>query len=279
MTKKKNESEGHPLGPTTVEKWFKCPVLADLGTRWQPKANNWAPNMLIGKMVAAGLAIYHTAPSAKATERELSRLISEESVSLAVSEKYTSEGLVKLAHKGIKLGADIGIPFGGKVLACEENIGGARPDIVWRDSGGLRFADWKVSVSLDAQWVSQRLGQYDASWQLMDYAWRIREAYGEIPVTGAINLLVLSPRAKAYPYEIEISDERIDFWLKDAQEVWGHMAKQKAGTEARWHNWGSCTTNPYTKDKRCEFFDLCHVLHGDESKAASLYDRRARRGD
>ena len=264
-------------GPTTVEKWMKCSVLMDLERRWEPNSNNWTPNILVGKMVALGLATALRSPSTPTILEltgVLSSLMNEERSQLDAQDKYTEEGLMKLALKGVKLGLDYGIPFGGSIVAIEENIGGGRPDIVWRDAGGLRFIDWKTSLSLDPQYVSQRLSQYEASWQLMDYAWRIREHYQETPITGGAVLLALSPRAKAYPFEFPLDDEHIDAWLRDATEVWSHMEAQDRGTEARWHNWGACTTNPYAKDRKCPMFAGCHVALGDESKFKAWYQQR-----
>ena len=221
--------------------------------------------MLVGKVVAAGLAAYY-----KDVSVDLSAMLE---AGMPEGSAWSMEGLLKLVLKAVNAGVKTGIPFGGRIIAVEKNVGGAYPDLVWRnEQGGLEFCDHKVSLNLDSRYLSQRLQQYNTSWQLFDYAWRIEQVYGEPVKAAYVHQIILHPKCQAILHPIILTPERLLAWSEQALAVSEQMDYEREHPEVMWQNWTSCTNNPFTQDHLCDFYDACHVLGGNESKFYSLYD-------
>lgn len=226
----------------------------------------------MGKIVAASLAAHYLG--------ELMDVEAQIEQELPEGTGWTVEGLLKLVLKGVNAGIKTGIPFGGKLLSVEQDIGGARPDVVWRTpEGKIELADHKVALSLDTRWLPQRLQEANTKWQFFDYAWRVGNVYGESVETVYLHQIILHPRCYAILHPVSISAERLRRWADSAWQIDEQIRYEQDHPEARWMNWTSCTTNPYTKDHLCEFYDGCHILHGDESRFATLYDAKQLRGE
>lgn len=262
--------------PTRTMDYMNCPALIPLKRTWQPKPTAWTPNMLLGKAVARGLECHYRSYLGCTVDPvcEMNLVLEAEYVEQPA---WTLDGLYKLASVGLKAGIASGFPLGGTILSVEEEMGGFRPDLVYRSSNGeIVVVDNKVTLALKPDYVQMRLAEYESSWQFAHYAWAAGERYGEPVNKVAAHLIVLTPRPKAYIHVVEFTPERLDMWLRDASIVWLDMAEdelimENSETNLYRRNWNYCQR--YGSQHRCMYYQLCHELAGDESRAELFYDR------
>lgn len=239
--------------------------------RWVPlsrREGEWTPHRALGNAIHAGLAGYYLDLGDKLPPGPTPEDLAFDVLQREFEEggPWTLAGLRKLVQKG--LAAALASPLLGpddQVVATEDTVGECRADLVIRTPGvGLRVWDWKTKLELKSEWVQRELAPYEESWQLLHTAWAVQEKYGEPVVEAGVQLIVLSPRCKAYPLSMKLDAERLASWLRTAERVWEVMAKDEP-----WMNTRSCR-----KYGRCDYWNACHVLAGDESRFPTLYERR-----
>ena len=254
-----------PFSPSRTADHLRCPLYAHLKRTWAPTGGVWTPNRLLGTAVGDALsAHYRGGPNAEATE-VLRRVIQE---GWQPNDTWTPEALVKLAQRGFERAAADGVRESGEVLMVDEPLPSTgRPDLVQRlpMSGGLVVTDTKCSL----RGGEDRLSEYFTSHQLFHYAWEFQEVFQE-PVTWCrIHYVTLTPRAQTYLHPIQITPQRLAFWLRGAERAWREMATQADPPPP---DFTAC----YGKYGRCEYLDACHVLHLDPDAMPSLYERVSR---
>jgi hypothetical protein len=253
--------------------YMNCPALIPLKRRWQPKPSAWTPNMLLGKVIAKGLEWHYKGID---TGEVLYALRGELVEGFVEQATWTLDGLFKLASGGLKAGIESAFPLGGTILMVEEDCGGWRPDLVYRSCDSeVVVVDHKVTLSLRPEYVQQRLAEYETSWQFAHYAWGVGRHYGEPVSKVGVHLIVLTPRAKAYTHFVEFTADRLHEWEVDANYTWAEMERSEQLGHYR-RNWNYCQR--YGSEHRCQYYQGCHELSGDESRFDLFYDR-IERGD
>lgn len=262
------------FAPTDTEDWLRCPAYRDYNKRWHPRDNDYHPAKDLGTAIAAGLAVYYKALAAKVgvDPKDAVAVMQGQLERLWVpNDRWTLDGLLPIAAKGLRCALDLEVALPpATIVAVEETMHRARPDLLYRTPQGLVVHDWKVRFDLEKKWQDAALAEYGNSWQLRHYAWAASVTYGEPVHTVQIGLIVLTPRTHAALYPLPMSPERIAKWLETATVVWPRMAQDTAAGPLAPMNTKSCRTFP-SADRRCPFYDLCHVFDRDESRAPALY--------
>lgn len=265
------------LSPSQTEAWLRCPQYMQYKYEgWEPRLLNWAPNRTLGSAIAKGLEIFymnqdHSDPGQlgwEACEVVMREQYQE-------NDKWTYEGVLKLALKGYKAALANNIAAQETIVAAELPIGPCRPDLITRSkqTGGLIVTDTKVTLELDERYRAKRLSEYNASFQLWQYADVVGAYYGE-PVTFVrVQLVILSPRCLALLHPIPVTREGIALWRDSAEWAWAEMAKHAATG-----HYPPRLTECFGKFGKCAFFDACHDLNRDRSQMNVLYEKTVRLG-
>jgi len=252
------------FSPSRTERFLLCPMRESYERTWRPLAQReapWAPHLVLGNAIHAGLAHYHSQMSGSYLG-EASNILERE---FEEGGAWTLTGLMKLVEKGIR--ASLDSPLLGPndtVVATEDTIGEHRADLVFRTPGvGLHVWDYKTKLELKTDWVPRELAQYEESWQLKQTAWAVSQKYGEPVVETGVQLIVLSPRCKAYPVSQRLDAEIMANWLRSAERVWVLMAMKQPFM----NTWACRKFGP------CPYIPACFVMAGDEAKFPALYER------
>ena len=255
--------------PSRTEDFIRCPVFADLRRRWELRGP-WTPFKLLGTSIGEGMAQFYRNLRDSTTTAPSERALETLHAGFEPQEAWTLPGLEKHVVKGLQA-AVATTPVRGTVIFVDESLGsGARPDLVFRDpSLGLVVLDTKVQFKGNPRYREKNLAEYETWWQGFHYAWEVGEFLGETVAYVGPHLIQLTPSVRADWHPITITPARIQFWLRQAMSVWHHMTPPYCA-DPPVPNWLSCQT----RYGRCEFFDLCHVLDGDDSRAETLYKRK-----
>jgi len=273
-------SEMFPVfSPSQTERWLKCPVYWDYGKRWASRSEIWTPERTLGRALHASMAVlFGHGLGGVAGEREMAAL--DAGVKVLVDEWAGSHASFqdhknRFVQRVFPVASSYwGTRFFGEeddILGVEVEMGPERcvADLVIKTPKGLVVIDHKLAYYLAADKTGFRVSDWSTSWQLLHYAWRASE-YFEVPVVETrIHLVTWSPKVTGQVFSFEMSQEKIDHWLRSAKGVWNLMAYGEP-----FMNTQSC----YKYGRPCTFIDLCHRMHGDESQASSLYkpgDERA----
>lgn len=268
--------------PTPTEDFARCPIYACLNKEWEPRGAEWTPNILLGRAIGDGMTQYYRQRKARENPRDPCDPTPED-VALKVleagyveQETFTLDGLRKHVRAGLRTAIETS-PVRGPILMVDEPLGSrARPDVVYRHpSAGLSIVDTKVKFKLDPRWRQKTLDEYETWWQGMHYAWEVGELLGEPVRYIGPHLITLTPKVNGEYHPIEVSPERLAFWLRQAETLWAQMDAQHQAVEegaSPIPNWFSC----HGKYGRCVFYDWCHIVHGDQEKAEVLYQRKRR---
>lgn len=260
--------------PTSTEAFARCPVYARLHRTWEPRGMEWTPNMLLGRAIGDGMS-HHYREMRNGRESTVSPLDLAMQVlreGYVPQETYTLDGLGKYVRAGLKEAIETS-PVRGPILFVDEPLeSGSRPDVVYRHpSGGLSIADTKVKLKV-SDWQRRNkyvlLEEYETWWQGFHYAWEVGEQLGEPVKWIGPHLITLTPKPEGQYHPVEVTPQRVAFWLRQAKVLWAQM---DLGVE--YPNWFSCRG----KFGRCEFMDACHVLDLDEDKMAILYQKKLSR--
>lgn len=239
----------------------KCPTEWDLKKRWQARRTpSYAT--LIGSAIA--LALEHHYKGREDGYQAASEYVEKNYVP---GGQMTLKGVKNLIEKGYNLGRTTNLGL-VSIEAVEQFFGRTKPDLVGRNvDGNLVVVDHKVKVNLVTQYLEKELAGYDTSNQLFTYAWQVGAAFGEPITETLIHMIILGPDLQVVLHPVHISEEHLAHWRKGVGKTWEQMEAVRVGgaPEARY----SQCMGKYGK---CEMYDLCHVLHGDESKAETLYD-------
>lgn len=270
--------------PSSVELFLRCPMLWYLQRLrgWAPRVEEWTPNRAVGSAVASGLAIQRRVgvgqrpPSSEALQGALASLQEawqeQDQWELPVVEKLVARGLT-LACEGPQT---IGMV---RALLIEEPVYGRKPDVVWRDTEGrVVVDDDKVVVSLDARWESERLAEYDHSWQFRDYAHHVGVLLSEPVYQVRAHLIVLGPRKHVTLHPMTYSRDVLDRWYRSALSVWETMHAIEERAQPAWQNLLVCTDRHTHFGQRCPMYDACHVYGCDEGQMEALYERAQKEG-
>jgi hypothetical protein len=258
------------FAPSPTIDFLRCPALWDQSRRWR-KREPWVPHLAAGHAIHAGMASALSGSETDPQQVALDTLAS--AWPSADTGEWTLEGVSTLVRKGLAKGLKTDLLEGGNVVAveaCLDHLSCATPtpgacaitDLVTRDAAGnLGITDHKSKLALDARWVEKELRRAEHSWQLFDYA-RRATLYFQEPVTWArIHLIICGPSARALTVRVEISEARMLRWFYSACQVWHRMAEGETS-----QNFTAC--GDYGG---CDFYDLCHTLAGDETKAEALF--------
>lgn len=258
--------------PTRVKAWEFCPVRADLERQgWHPLAVEWDPAKTLGKAIGEALGAAYRLRKAPQAPQEapgatLSRVLAS---GYHPNEKWTLEGLEKIAQRGLKVALEDDVIGPATVLMVDEPLpSGSRPDLVLRHpSEGLIVHDDKVTFSLKDEWRARRFAEYDTDWQFWHYAWEVEQLLGEPVSWVRVRNLTLTPKARSEVVPVRITPTRLAFWLLEAEYRWMEMRWQETGEIPIIPRWSSC----HGKYGRCIFYDYCHVFGGDPMRASAYY--------
>lgn len=278
MIKLEDIKIGKVFPPYQLGDFQKCPRLWDYKKRWQSRDEFNKTAMLVGTAVALGLEHYYTGLD-KGVEPKVHEALCTSVAAAHVEENYVEDSdrsldtVQTLVRRGTKHGMATNLGL-GEILGVEKFYGRIRPDLVGRSlDGALVVIDHKVKMKLDDQWKEKTLAEYDTNNQFMHYAWAIGQEYGEEVKTVYAHIIVLSPRVYTEMHPVRIDQEHLALWLESATTDYQEMAAIEAGKFKARARFASCVD----KYGPCAMYDLCHVLHGDESKAEALYGRKPER--
>lgn len=285
--------EGHGLlllptmtiySPSDTENWLKCPAYRDYNKRWHPWDNDWTPNRLLGEAIAGGLACYYKmlkraheecmgtseVPDAVAFEddaqAEAHALLT---AGYVPQDTWTLDGLKKLVDRGLQVTLDAEpLPPNAQIVFVEEDMHCCRPDLVWRLPAGVYVHDWKVRYKLKHDYRDSTLSEFGCSWQLRHNAWAVERTLGEQVVGCSIGHITLTPKPEYNHYPVPMTPRRLKVWEETAHLTWERMAVDSTIRPPM--NNKACWTF-LTKDRRCPFYDACHVYDRDESLFHNLY--------
>lgn len=253
--------------PTSTEAYQQCPQRYVYSREYKrlTTSSEWTPNLALGQAVHAGLAAFFTGEGWRAAAD--ATLASH----YQSNPRWPLKDLQQVARRGVQAGIKTGIQTHGEILAVEQRLHGCIVDLVYRSTHGqLVTVDHKTVLTAPAQHVWDRLRKYETSWQFAHEAWAAGEEFGagDASVLACVHLIVLQPRAKAYTHMVEYTAERRQVWYAQAQQWWAMM---ESGVKLQ--NWQHCQA--YGAQRRCEFYEACHVLDGDTSKFPIFYAKKA----
>lgn len=281
MSPHNDPTHGRVYSPTTTEKWLRCPAFRAYDSHLHALDNDWSPAMVMGSAIGQGLAAYYEDVQArpKNTDAAHRRALSERFALQELERGYVTnddwslDALRKLVSKGLAKALTLDVLEGGlaKVAGTEIAVyDECRLDLLTSTPTGMTVTDWKVKFNLEKKWEDKTLREYDNSWQLLHYAWRVSEHY-QCPVNTQIGMIVLQPTVRAVLYPVPTPPERIANWLQSAKTVWAQMEREERGEAVPFmrHN-DACW-----RYGQCQFFALCHVFGGNTEAAAMFYEPRA----
>lgn len=258
------------FSPSETEKYLQCPRLRCLDRVLQPRTAKWTPHITLGNAVHAGLAMYY---DPKWSDRPTAMAVDEAHAVLEAGyqeqDEWTLDGLWSLAQRGMKATIDADV-LQGVVIGTELAISRMRLDVLERYPDGLQTLDWKVKLKLEKRNLPYRIMDFDPSWQLLQNAWGVRQAYGETPKWARAVLIVLSPRVFVHIHAIKITDARLDDFGRTAVWHWEDMETDRIGFE-RGQLPPMNTRSCWAYGRKCDFYDYCHEFNGDAEAAKTLY--------
>jgi hypothetical protein len=259
-----------------LDKFQTCPKLWSLSKRWEVPENDWSVSLHLGWVISVGLAALRQGKSEKVAKLLAA---SEMEKRYEENDEWMFPGIMKHVYRGMELGIGSDLGLKSIISADRKQYGHTRPDVVGRTpDGGLRIVDDKTKLKLDSKYLDETLSEYRHSNQLYSGAWEVSQYYNEPVTSVGINLIVLSPNAKAYFYPFKIDPELLEYWAEGANLDFIDMSLVETGHRAARPRWTSCTTRynkPGTFEKQlCPMHEICHDLHGDEARAEALGYRR-----
>ena len=256
-----------PWSPYQTDNYQKCPLLWDLGKRWQRREEHPMVNMLVGTAVALGLERHY-----KGFTDGLEKADELVQVQYKEGSKTSLKGTRNLVQQGIELGmaTNLGV---SQILAVEEFYGNIKPDLVAKQGQDLVVIDHKVKMKLDDQYLEKELQGYDVSNQLWHYGWAVGMEHGEPVQAAIIHMIILAPFPRTLLHPVKLTPEGIKHWLHGVTRDWKGMTAIAKGLEEPGARFSSCVG----KYGMCDFGVLCHTLHGDESMAPTFYDKVEKR--
>ena len=235
--------------------------------------------MLLGNAVQAGMNVWLREVQRDSSQRGLENIEVpiESRVTLAIEEgyeeqaKYTCEGLVKLALRGVQALLDADLFRRHTILMVDEALGHSRPDVVSRhETEGLGVTDFKVTRQLGDQYRAKRLSEYETDDQFWHYAWEVGETLGEPVKWVRPVVVILAPKPSVLSTTVAVQPARLNFWLSGAQQHWADMQAEDEGTRPVVPRWPNCRSGKFGV---CEGFDACHLLDRDPVRMQAYYER------
>ncbi len=263
------------FSPTETEKYLLCPRLRQLGKLWEPREQTWTPNMALGTAIHAGLAQYYGGEPGEALDAARAAM----AVEYEDGSEYTLDACLALVETGMAAALKTDLVGDGEVIAVEYAMSHMYVDLIVRNSEGLSVIDHKVTLKMDkGKQLPYRILDYDPSWQLLQYPWGLREyaAFGT-PVWAKAHLIILTPRPFTYVHAFPVSDARLDDFEHSAYQHWDEMASHDITYRLDGQLAPMNTRSCHAYGRKCDFYELCHTYCGDETKAPTLYERKAAR--
>ncbi len=281
MSPHNDPTHGRVYSPTTTEKWLRCPAFRAYDSRLHALDNDWSPAMLLGSAIGAGLAYYYASVQGRESRVSTIPHLVRDTVTVGhatldggyiPNDDWSLDALRKLVEKGLAKALTLDVLEGGlaKVAGTEIPVyDECRLDLLTSTPTGMTVTDWKVKFNLEKKWEDKTLREYDNSWQLLHYAWRVSEHY-QCPVNTQIGMIVLQPTVRAVLYPVPTPPERIANWLQSAKTVWAQMGREERGEAVPFmrHN-DACW-----RYGQCNFYALCHTFGGDIEAASMFYEPR-----
>lgn len=261
-------SPSRVYSPSETANWLQCPVYRQFKKNWEPREVEWSPARLLGIAVQEGVNLHLWKQPDDAVEAKVQSVLEEGFVEQA---KYTLEGLVKLALRGVEKVIDADLFNRHQILMVDEPLSSSRPDVVSRhETQGLGVTDFKVSQRIDERYRAQRLSSYDTDDQFWHYAWEVGETLGEPVKWIRPVVIILTPKATVLTEAITVTPERLKFWLEGAEQHWKDMSAEDNGERPIVPRWQGCRGGRF----QCEALDFCHVFNRDPQRAEVYYERR-----
>lgn len=258
------------FGPTRTVDWLRCPTYERFNRSWEPQAD-WKPHMTMGAAIgeAVNQHLFGNLDALKAGLGIIEARFEEQ-------DNFTKEGLSALLEKCFKV---VVKTTAKDILAIETpidkelTIGAGRIDLVTRDkrTNDLIVTDHKSKLQLKPEWVNANLVEIETDWQLLDYAWRVSEYYGEPALWIRRHLIVFSPTSKSYLWAVRLRPEAIKQWRVSADRIWADMERDN---KLPLNELPMRLTECQGRFGRCPAYAACHDLYRDESAIASIYKRK-----
>lgn len=270
--------------PSQTETWLRCPILRAL--KYQ---DGWTPRWVEQRDVSAvlGLAFAKGAEVLNRSRQQgrLPDLASAEQAArqhaIDIIDGWTRAGRIVPDRFGPQLDAMADragrailsyakadpIPHDWPILGVERRyppeLGSAQPDLEVEDHGRAPI-DYKVKLTLKADYRDREIARYRNSWQLYHYAWlppRADHYY--------IVLVVCEPRFSAELLRFDIHPEWMARWEASAPRVWQQMHREDEGLAMPW-----MAAKHADEYGECEMYRACFECMYDPGLMAQHYIRR-----
>ena len=273
-------SEIYPFGPTQTQDHLICPTLRRFNRTWEP-TGPWAPHMMVGSAVHAGLAHLFMWPDQMGMAMVKANAVID--VDFQDNEIWTKPVLEALIVKGLtKCQATVKEILEREVLvATEQLIDGGRVDLVTRTDNYaepyLKVTDHKVSLKKDPKYIQSNFDDNEISHQLIDYAWRVQNYYKQPVKEVSIHQVVLSPTVKSLTRTWPITSEAIEQYGDMVPQWWEQMTEHDEVQFNRLPmNLTQCINHKGYRGIKCPAFAACHSYYRDEQKMQVLYNKQTR---
>lgn len=275
--------------PTQTEAFLKCPMLWDYSRRWL-KRGIWTPHAAMGTALGMACDQLRRPVDGTSPEEIFTSAFSSEwaSVEGEIDTTWTLDECLVIGEKVLKkVRANTMFVKDSRVLYTQKPLGPQNPawfhsspghppahsiaDAIHLTNEGVCIVDDKFSLSVPAQYVGKRLAETEVLWQLWQYAylWNQFHAGEKRPCTHIQkHLMVGHPSPSSTIYTVTITPERMERFAASAQRWWLWMGAME-GSKIKPMNLSSCLS-PW----RCEFYEACHILHGDEKNFGMFYNPR-----
>ena len=247
--------------PSRTADHIKCPVFAKVRREVEPIAD-WAPNLLLGTALGAGLTAYYRGMRDGSLDPDAIEEVSLTTLRSGYpeegSEVWALEGLEKMLLRVLEKALEEQVVYtGDTIVLVDEPVGsGGRPDLVVKQRNGKwNVLDFKFSLKVEGQFAARNLAAYETDDQFWQYGWEVQQMYGGEVEWLRVLLMTGVPKAMVWPHRWQVTPQKMAFWLEGAEQAWEDMEAIEEGTRPRAPRWQSCQGGRYG---RCPYFGWCH---------------------
>jgi hypothetical protein len=213
---------------------------------------------IIGTSVAAGLevvykarmigqsldSIVYTTVAQTVAKAEMTAALAGGVRYVSIKDRDTWDNVLETVESVLALHARVD-PFKAYIVESVEETGDFhdRTDLILRDQNGQRLVvDFKVKLTLRAEWIKKEQAKWARSWQQHHYA--ITRGTDRF----AVALLCPKTRQGVYYEIVQVEPGYKLLWLRDAVQIWGEMDRvsnwsleQLRGNTSHANEYGECS--------------------------------------
>jgi hypothetical protein len=247
------------FSPSQTQAFSECPRLWGFHkARLKPRVIGYAEiAAIIGTSVAAGLEVYYkarmigqhidsivyTTVAQNVAQLEMTAALAEGARYVSIKDRDAWDNVLATVEGTLALHAKVD-PFKAYIVESVEETGDFhdRTDLILREQNGQRLVvDFKVKLTLKAEWIKKEQAKWARSWQQHHYA--ITRGTDRF----AVALLCPKTRQGVYYEIVQVEPGYKKLWLRDAVQIWGEMERvsnfpleQLRGNTSHANEYGEC---------------------------------------